>query len=348
MIELFVGKHRVVSIIGMAKNAGKTVALNHLIEELGDAEIPVALTSIGRDGETVDLVTQTDKPRVYVPRGTLIATAEQLFNLGETRMEVLEVTRHRTPMGKVMIARALADGFVQIGGPSTSSEIRDVSERMLALGAQVVLIDGALDRLSSASQLVSDACILSTGASVNRYMNTTLQRTAQLAEIFKLPQTEDDWVRRAWIEAAEPMLVELRANPDGSGEGKELGTRPLGIRTMIGEGIRVATQVDENSRYLIVKGSLVAETLRRFVESTPHFRSIEWVIGDATDLFVDETTWKYLKRVGVRLSVVHPIRLLAITVNPTSPSGHSYDSALFRSKLQEMVGETPVIDVFDT
>ena len=48
-------KYKTLSIVGMAKNAGKTTALNYLIEEAIDEGITLGITSTGRDGETQDL-----------------------------------------------------------------------------------------------------------------------------------------------------------------------------------------------------------------------------------------------------------------------------------------------------
>ena len=62
------------SIIGMEKNVGKTTVLNKLIEDIG-LQKTIGLTSIGRDGEDTDVVTNTHKPRIYVNQGTIIATA---------------------------------------------------------------------------------------------------------------------------------------------------------------------------------------------------------------------------------------------------------------------------------
>lgn len=42
----------------------------------------IALTSIGRDGERSDLVTNTKKPEIFVYDGTIIATAEKLLFAG--------------------------------------------------------------------------------------------------------------------------------------------------------------------------------------------------------------------------------------------------------------------------
>ena len=59
-------EYKTISIVGMAKNAGKTTALNFLIEEAMDEGVRLGITSTGRDGESTDLVTETEKPRVYL------------------------------------------------------------------------------------------------------------------------------------------------------------------------------------------------------------------------------------------------------------------------------------------
>ena len=50
---------RTLSITGMAKNTGKTVTLNYLLEQLKVLHKVAAVTSIGSDGEKTDQVTQT-------------------------------------------------------------------------------------------------------------------------------------------------------------------------------------------------------------------------------------------------------------------------------------------------
>ena len=66
-----------VSLIGMCKNAGKTTTLNQLIAELKRNGVSFGATSVGRDGESTDLVTNTVKPGIFVYKGTIVATAAQ-------------------------------------------------------------------------------------------------------------------------------------------------------------------------------------------------------------------------------------------------------------------------------
>ena len=68
---------RTLSLAGTCKNAGKTTVLGTLIGPPAQSA-GLALTSIGRDGESRDIVTDTPKPPIYVGRGALIATAGRL------------------------------------------------------------------------------------------------------------------------------------------------------------------------------------------------------------------------------------------------------------------------------
>lgn len=139
-------KYKTISIVGMSKNSGKTVALNHLISEAIDEDIKLGIISTGRDGETVDVVTETEKPKIFAEVGTIIATTTEMLSLGDATIEIIYVTNYRTPLGEIIIGRVKDSGYIQIAGPQTISEIKEVSNLMLNLGAGLVIIDGALDR----------------------------------------------------------------------------------------------------------------------------------------------------------------------------------------------------------
>ena len=70
-----------VSLLGMCKNAGKTTTLNRLTGGIRRAGKTLAVTSIGRDGESTDVVTGTEKPGIFVYAGTLFATSTDLLRL---------------------------------------------------------------------------------------------------------------------------------------------------------------------------------------------------------------------------------------------------------------------------
>jgi len=71
-------KRKVIAIIGLEKNTGKTETLNFIVKHVSPQK-RLALTSIGTDGEEKDLVFGTFKPSVYVDYGFVYTTTELFF-----------------------------------------------------------------------------------------------------------------------------------------------------------------------------------------------------------------------------------------------------------------------------
>ncbi len=176
------------SIVGMCKNAGKTTVLNWLLN--GSRARMLGLTSIGRDGESVDVVTGTDKPGIFVPENTLIATAKDMLALSDITQEILCTTGIPTPLGEVVIVRARSAGSVQLAGPSITSQLKTVSDLFLSLGAEQTIIDGALGRKSLGARTVADGVILCTGASYDMRMEKVVADTANIFRIMNLKKAE--------------------------------------------------------------------------------------------------------------------------------------------------------------
>ena len=189
MLSELIGDESVVAMLGMCKNAGKTTALNRLIREYADINKNIAVTSIGRDGESIDLVTGTSKPRIYIHEGTLVATAADLLRYTDVTREILDVTDIMTPLGKVVVFMAKSGGYVQLAGPSIVSEMNRLRNQLQNYGAETVLIDGAINRRTPASGAIDGACVLSTGASLNPDMDTVISETKYVCELLTLPQS---------------------------------------------------------------------------------------------------------------------------------------------------------------
>lgn len=177
------------SIVGMCKNAGKTTMLNWLLAHTGRRQI-LGLTSIGRDGESTDVVTGTEKPSIFVPAGTLIATAKDMLRLGDVTKEILITTGIPTPLGEVVVMRARSDGYVQLAGPSITAQLREVSCMFFELGATQSIIDGALGRKSLGARNVADGIVLCTGASYNMSMDKVIEDTANFCRLMDLPKAD--------------------------------------------------------------------------------------------------------------------------------------------------------------
>ncbi len=155
---------RVVAFVGLAKNCGKTTALNHVAAGYRAAGVRLGLTSAGRDGEATDAVTRQSKPRVPVWPGVLLATARESLAEATAPWRLVEQTGLPTAMGPLAIVEATGEGIAELAGPVTLAQCRPVLDGLLRAGAGRVLLDGALDRLAVAAPAVSDAVVLAAGA----------------------------------------------------------------------------------------------------------------------------------------------------------------------------------------
>ncbi len=337
LIELVNGKYKTISIVGMSKNSGKTVTLNHLISEAIYEDIPIGITSIGRDGEGEDIVTETEKPRIFVEEGTLVATAREMLSLGDANIEIMQVTDFRSPMGEIIIGRVRTGGYIQVAGPQLLSEIKKVSDIMLELGANFVIIDGALDRISSANPEISEATLLATGAVLSRDMNRAIEETAHVVNLFNLPAIED-------IEEKEQIKKLIDNNKiaiiDENGE-EDI----LPIKTALSAGSLISEHIKESSKYLIIPGSLVRTTLNDLTRSTRKYKNIEIVVTDGTKIFVNPKDWIKFERMGIKVRVLEPIDLVALTLNPFAPQGYYFDPDEFLKQMKTYIKHIPVMDL---
>jgi hypothetical protein len=189
-------KYRVVSVVGMAKNAGKTTVLNYLIEEAADEGIALGITSTGRDGERKDVVTGTDKPGIYLWEDTMVTTPSGLYGMYEAGLEILRVTEYSGALGEILLCRVAEAGYVQTAGPVATVDQREICREMLDRGAAMVLVDGAIDRRAIAAPGASDAVILATGAALSRSVAKVVEETMHVAGLYRLPEFPDQAARR--------------------------------------------------------------------------------------------------------------------------------------------------------
>ena len=314
MLFDLVAPYTTVCLAGMCKNAGKTTALNALISGARVRGVPIALTSIGRDGEREDLVTGTHKPPIYVRSGTLFASARGLLKKCDVTYEVLSLTGIHTPLGEVTILRALSDGFVELAGPSMTDQIVSLTETLKGFGARKVLIDGALFRRSLCAPEAAEGVILSTGASYGPDMDRTVADTAFVAQLLTLPES------RPWPDllghrfAREDLYDDFSAALEGEGE------------------VLYATGAFTDA--------MAAALLRR--RNIPHEIHVE----DGTRLLLARESYEKLRTRGVSFRVRRRNELIAVTVNPFSAYGAPYDSAAFQQAMERQVA-VPVLNILE-
>lgn len=328
-------KYKMLSIVGMAKNAGKTTALNYLIEEAMDEGIILGITSTGRDGEGTDLVTGTDKPKVFLDEGTIVSIPVKLYELADAGLEILKMTRYSTSLGDIMLCRVAESGYVQIAGPVNTKDHKAMCKEMEALGAEMILIDGAIDRKSIAAPDTSDAIILATGAVLSRSMKTVAMETAHLVNLYRLPILEMGNIRKqieSNCEADKIMLV----------KGAKLEI--LDLKTGLAASKFLNEAIDDETGYVYIPGAMTNSVIADIQPGK--LKKVKFVLKDPTKIFIDATSWQQLRKKGFVVSVLQNIQIAAITVNPYSPAGYSFEHKALLEVMQHAIGDgIPVIDV---
>ena len=326
---------RALAVIGLVKNAGKTTVVNALMDHCRHL---FGLTSLGLDGERIDHLTGLAKPRIAPPPGTLVATTRGSLDRSHYVMEVLEELPFHTPLGRVLIGRAGDRGQVEVSGPTTLAELRITIERLLALGAEQVLVDGAINRLGSASPRVSDGVVVATGGMVGDTLEDVLTTTTDTLDMLLLPEVSAGVRARLTPHlGGSPRAVSIDAAGDA--------TR-LELTTVVGEGVAVARAVDRLATdTLYVGGAITQDFADDFLRVLPPRCAPRVVVRDATVLVLPPASVARLRRRGVALEVLTPLRVLAVTANPFRVP-QPYQPRVFFDAVAAAVGDrAPVFDV---
>ena len=328
-------KYKTLSIVGMAKNAGKTTAMNFLIEEAMDDGIRLGITSIGRDGESQDLVTGTEKPKIYLDQDTIVTVPTQLYDLADAGLEILKKTRYSTPMGDLLICRVADSGYVQIAGPPAAMDTKRVCEEMMQYGCELILIDGAIDRKSIASPETSDAIILSTGAVLSRSMRKVVDETAHIVNLYSIPEMEEGDARTLIEENNfddKIMLIDRNG-----------GVKKLDLATGLGASRFIDDEINDDTEYVYIPGAFTNSVIADI--NLKKLKRVKFILKNPTKIFLSAMDWGLWRKKGFRVNVLKNIEIAAITVNPWAPSGYTFDSEALRAAMQEALPELPVIDV---
>ena len=323
--------YRCVSVIGMCKNAGKTTVLNQIIRESARVQKRLALTSIGRDGEDKDLVTGTKKPGIFIPEGTLVATASELVTRHcDVTREILGTTGMFTPMGEVVIFRARSGGNVQLAGPSMTTQLASVREEFFRMGADLVLIDGALSRKSLCSRQVTEATVLCTGASYHRNIHTVVEDTAYQCRILTLPEVTTPQLQNMVDTGSRDAVLFTES---------DVVTLPTG--TSVEEALR-----KYRPHTVFFGGALTDHLIKPLIMSAVPLQGTTLVVRDASKILLKPEIFEKLLRRGVELQVLSSVNLVAVTVNPFSAYGMHFDAKQLLDKMRAQT-DLPVINVME-
>lgn len=334
LIQNIIDSLKCIAIIGTCKNAGKTTVLNHILTNCDDKE-RFGLTSIGLDGEGLDLISGQPKPRIYVRSGTCVATAQSLLDLCDCSREIIKCTGLHTPLGEVVVFRARSDGYVCLAGPSMNKHISKLCMIFKKIGCTKIILDGALDRRSAASPGIADGCILATGACLSDEFQTVVDDTAHIVNMLSLPEFQNRGFSRRFHSILHSCDV---------GVVKDDGTILL-VKSAITEksAIEVAGLL-ERAQFVLIKGVLVKGFVEGVLRMAKDISGIKFVIEDGTKAFINDNQYAQIIARGATIEVLQKINLSCVAVNPATCDGTViYDGSLLDAISCKV--KVPVIDV---
>jgi hypothetical protein len=331
---------RTLALFGLAKNAGKTEALMAIVRELRDSGQIVGVTSIGRDGETLDVIdSKIRKPSICLTAGSLVATTDWLLHKSGLRYDLLQGTRYRTPLGRVLIGRLRDGGPVEVAGPTAVEDVKAVCDAMIQLGADRVLVDGAINRRAASSPLIADAVVISTGAVLDADIDEVVKETKEAIDLLRLPAVQDPDLRRLSATACSSGRVERGGRMSAIPYAAVLGNLPSAVDTLVREqtagGIRI-----------VIAGS-VCESFLANLQRAARGRDVLLVVSDASKIFLGDRPYQWYAQHGIRIEVLWPTEVKAITVNPIAPRSHQFSSPQLRARIQGAIPGVLVVDVKD-
>src|SRR6056297_2059782 len=335
--ELIINKNiKTVSIIGLAKNTGKTVTLNQLIEELYLKGYKLGLLSYGRDGESIDLITGQAKPPVKVYPGSFFITAERALNGAEIKYKKIKSTDISSTMGNVNLYQSLSEGVLQLVGINRLSQLIYVRDLLLNK-VDYLLIDGALDRRSSALPKISGAVVLSTGAVIGKDLNDVVDKTKYEVAKLKLPtltNTDDLVTLQRFDQNKESVLW--------TDEDEIISFKTPTSLLLLNEIEDYLKESERGVKYIFINGAFTNTISRRIINLNKD--DITVIIPDSTKMFLDKIEYNKLVKNNIKLKVLYPLNLIALTINPFNPEGESLDDDKFLNNIAKNF-DIPVFNV---
>ena len=323
--------HSSVSVVGLEKNTGKTECLNYILKRLKSLEKQVAVTSIGVDGEEVDRLYHNTKPEITLYDGMVFVTSEKHYREKRLTAEIIDVSSRKTALGRLITARVKSSGKVLLSGPSDTLWLQKIVQSMKERHIDLTLVDGALSRLSLASPAITDAMILTTGASLSENLAKLLQLTAFACKMMALEEVEP--LLKQQLEPIEKGIWAI----DAAGK-----IHDLNIPSVFGMGDR-SGEIFKHGNTIFVSGA-ISDNLLNNLRIQPQSKAMTLIIKDFSKAFLSEDTYKAFVGRGGVIKVLRKTKLIAVCVNPVAPSGRRFDSDELQQKLKEIL-DVPVYDV---
>ena len=301
-------------LVGTSKNAGKTTALNFILDAYRKKKgARAGLVSIGIDGEKKDAIFGFSKPAIKVVKGELFATTRGALKECTCTHEIVAETRFGARSHKMVIARATSSGNILLIGPDRNSDLEYIIDALYKAGAKKVFVDGAFDRRTQTSLHRPSSLVLSVAPLENETMPVCIKRIKTLVAKYELSVIP----AKAGIQRSIKRLDPCRSLPRDRIRGRD------------------------DRRMLHIKGAFTNSLFENMKNKMP--RAI--VVNDPSRIFLNDMNFSRLLSSSTKLYVANKIELKLITLRPSNEYGEKWDAKMFLKAVRTRVKGVTVVDI---
>ncbi len=323
-------KHKSLAIVGLEKNTGKTECLNYILKRLENTKNKIAVTSIGVDGENIDIIHKHSKPEIELYKDIIFSTSEQHYKTKKITSEILNVSNKKTALGRLITARAIDTGKVILSGPSDTIWIESWVDEMKKNKVVLSIVDGAFSRFSPASPGVTDAMILNTGATVSANLKQLVNKTKFIVDLINTDEYKTKIKNKLLSVNSGVKAIENNRIKD------------LQIPSIL--------MIEKNKDKIFKYGStiyapgIITDKLLDFLRVQKNAKDIKLIAKDFSKLFISINSYASYLKTGAKLTVLLKPNLIMVCVNPVSNTGFRFNTKELCEKLEEAL-KIPVYDV---
>lgn len=320
-------RNGIYAIAGISKNSGKTSLLNSLLADIKHKQIGVLTT--GRDGEDKDVLFGNPKPAVKILRDMLFTSIPDAVEKQRSAVKILSKLPYHAANKQLLLLKALRDIETEITGPASAADQIAVAATMKKQGAELVFIDGSLDRKSIVLNPKLNGVFIVVGSSYGS-LDKIRAELSRLVRLSYIPPFMDK------------NLIAMQDNV--SLLKQEIWVR-TGHTTLLGHETEISHLVKQSgSDKLYIPGAITDAMLELL---RPGLKTVQdLVVRHPLNLHLSQENLNSLFN-RHRLTCLHKFKLVAIAVNSWSVKGGHLDSKVLRDTIRSEFSTLPVIDIYE-
>mgnify|MGYP006293692157 CR=1 FL=1 len=265
-----------------------------------------------------------------------MVSAAEAFDRSSARFEFVRELGFTTPMGRVIAARTIDAGTVLLAGLRHRGDLLEARDTLLECGAERVFVDGAYGRTVAGDGRVVRGVVLSTGAALAVDVADIVERTRAAAEQLAMPSPHRESVEELGSRAIEQRRVLARID----------GERVvLSEKSAIVDSDWSASQRFSQTDVVAFGGALTDGVVEELLRRAGPEGTI--VVASPASIQTSPQHWRRLRESGWSLRAVHPVELLAVSVNPTGLQGRRLQGASLVDEIRRALPDTLVFDPLD-